>query len=292
MAHAAAADAPALAPRKDASPTNAGATVPNAHIPTPEQLAAILVRLGNDDYEVREKASAELAALPPEALPVLEATLKNLPQSPEVSARVEVAQLKIRATAKHAGHPIFVGADPDKIVLSDDIITQIIPLKNLAADQLRKDLMVLVSGDKIDVDTSQTPSNAIIITDTSAKVKRIAEIIQKLDNQKNMHVLVEYRQMVNVNAADAARLINAMFKPADMGAAAAKNPQIEGRIYADSDARTNVVVLNGPPDQVAQALAILEKLEQVDAAGGVVNPAVGRGARGGQANPAARGDRP
>ena len=39
--------------------------------------------------------------------------------------------------------------------------------------------------------------------------------------------------------------------------------QQTAKLYADSDARTNTVVLNGPSDQVAQAVDMLTRIESI-----------------------------
>ena len=203
------------------------------------------------------------------------------------------------SVVKKAQIPVFEGAIPDNIPLNDNIITQVIPLKNVAAVGLRNDLVPLLSADA-DV-TANAASNTIVVTDTSAKIHRLVEIIQKLDNQKSIKTVIEYRQLINSNAADAARLINAMFNPANTaagtaggggGGGAAFNPggatggmpgagggrggargggggggggaaPLTGKIYADSDTRTNTVVLNGPADQVAQAVDMLNRIESI-----------------------------
>ena len=77
--------------------------------------------------------------------------------------------------------PVFTGTDPSKIENSDKVITQIIPLVNVDVARLRQDLDPLLSADS-DVAVNQT-SNCLIITDTSAKVRRIVEIVSMLDHQ-------------------------------------------------------------------------------------------------------------
>jgi biotin carboxyl carrier protein len=82
-------------------------------------------------------------------------------------------------SAQKKNAPVHVGNDPEKIENTDTIITQIIPLKNLDAVRLCNDLRPLLSADA-DV-TANATSNCIVITDTSAKVRRIVEIAANLD---------------------------------------------------------------------------------------------------------------
>ncbi|HEY4329621.1 MAG TPA: hypothetical protein VGN88_07785, partial [Phycisphaerae bacterium] len=254
-----------------------------ASIPSPTELAAIIKQLDNDDYSMREQASAELAALPPEALPALQTALNNVKLTPESAVRSEKAVFQLKLKAKLAKFRVNTGADPAKIADSNEVITQIIPLDDIAAGDLREDIIPLMSADA-EIEVSPAPSNSLMITDKSAKIKRLAEILQELNSPILDHFSVEYRQLLHVKAADAAGVLNTMFIPA--GAPASRGPgrftQIIGPLYAESDERTNTVILFGPHDQVVQAYAMLEKLEQMGAAGEVANPpAAGRGARGG-----------
>jgi autotransporter-associated beta strand protein len=85
--------------------------------------------------------------------------------------------------AKKSNIPVYEGNDPSKIPNTDQLITQIIPLKNIEAARIRTDLLPFISAD---ADTSaNTGSNTIVITDTAAKVRRLMEIVQKIDQPEN-----------------------------------------------------------------------------------------------------------
>ena len=68
---------------------------------------------------------------------------------------------------------------------------------------------------------------------------------------------VQNVQLVNTNASDAARLVNAVLSPAKPGAQAA------AKGIATFDARTNTVVLNGAPELMARAVDLLKKIDQI-----------------------------
>ncbi len=165
--------------------------------------------------------------------------------------------------AKKSLIPVRTGADPSDIPLSDSIITQVIPLKNVDAASLRKDLASFISSDA-DV-TVNAGSNTLVVTDTSAKIHRLAEVIQSLDSQRSIKTVIEYRQLTNANAGEAAKLLNGMFSPPSgaRGGSGGAGAGPNGRLYADFDARTNTVVLNGPADQTAQAVDMLNRLESI-----------------------------
>ena len=73
----------------------------------------------------------------------------------------------------------------------------------------RNDIMPLVSSDA-DL-SANAVSNSLVITDTSAKINRLTQIIQKLDNVQTVPLKLEYKQLQFTNAQDASRLANAMF---------------------------------------------------------------------------------
>ncbi len=81
---------------------------------------------------------------------------------------------------KQKALPTMSGSDPEKIPASENMVTQILPIKFISAEQLIKNLETLLP-------TSSTLSanagaNALIITDIQSNIKRVAEIIKALDN--------------------------------------------------------------------------------------------------------------
>jgi general secretion pathway protein D len=84
-----------------------------------------------------------------------------------------------RDEAKIAGIPVISGANPDKIPITDKIVTQIMPVRFVEAAQLLKDLQPLVS-----IQTTMTANeagNAIVMTDTQANIHKVAQIIHDID---------------------------------------------------------------------------------------------------------------
>ena len=111
--------------------------------------------------------------------------------------------------AKRLNIPVHTGSDPGKIANTDELITQVIPLKYSDATQLKTDLQPLISPDA-DF-TSNASSNALVITDTSANVKRIVQIVADLDTSVADSIDVKVFQLVYANSTDAAKLINDVF---------------------------------------------------------------------------------
>jgi len=84
-----------------------------------------------------------------------------------------------RDEAKIHDIPVYVGADPEGIPRTDDIVTQIIPVRFVEVAQLVKDLQPLVSTQT--TMTANESGNEIVITDTQANIHKVAEIVKAID---------------------------------------------------------------------------------------------------------------
>jgi general secretion pathway protein D len=125
--------------------------------------------------------------------------------------------------AKKANVPVHFGADPAKVAESDEIITQVIPVATLDAVRLRQDLTPLIGGDA-DV-TSNAASNSIVVTDTSANVKRIVRIVHALDQHQSTVSDIKVVQLKYADATAAAKLLMTLFRP-DQQQGTNNNPQL------------------------------------------------------------------
>jgi general secretion pathway protein D len=186
--------------------------------------------------------------------------------------------------AKKGNLPVHYGADPLTIPATNELITQVIPTHNVDAVKLRQDLTPLIGPDA-DV-TANAGANAIVMTDTSANVKRIVEIIAVLDKREGTTSEVKIIALKNANAAAAAKLVLAIFRPeepasrlkgdaaAAAAAAAAQKPQgmllgtgvdqalHGGKVTAAADERTNSVVVAGPAESIKSIESMLKEIDE------------------------------
>jgi len=84
-----------------------------------------------------------------------------------------------RDEAKTKDIPVNLGSDPNSIPRTDELVTQIIPIQFVEATQLLKDLQPLVSMQT--TMTANESGNSIVITDTQANIRRVAEVIKAID---------------------------------------------------------------------------------------------------------------
>ena len=104
----------------------------------------------------------------------------------------------------------LLNSDKDgKLDPRNQVMTQIIPLDNVDADALAKDLQPLISTGASLIGSSGT--NALILTDTAANVQRFLAIVESLDKTSSNSEMVIY-PLHRAEAAAVASVINDLYK--------------------------------------------------------------------------------
>ncbi|HEX5222598.1 MAG TPA: secretin N-terminal domain-containing protein [Verrucomicrobiae bacterium] len=111
--------------------------------------------------------------------------------------------------AKTRNIPVRQGSNPDGIPSNDEIVTQIIPVRFVEVTQLIKDLQPLVSTST--TMTANEAGNAIVMTDTQANIRRVAEIIQAIDQGAEDVTEVEVFQLQNADPTEMATQLTSVF---------------------------------------------------------------------------------
>jgi general secretion pathway protein D len=113
--------------------------------------------------------------------------------------------------AKKENVPVHFGGDPEQIADNDELITQVIPVRSVDAVKLKTDLQPLISTDA-DF-TANAMSNTLIITDTSANIRRVVEIVSSLDKRDAQENNIIVKQLKYADATAAAKLVTDIFAP-------------------------------------------------------------------------------
>ena len=163
---------------------------------------------------------------PDEAFSVLNSTLAIKGYTSILNGRslkiVPLSEAKLEAT------PIQVGSDPEQIKSEDTITTQVMPLVSADATQLVKDLKDFVP--QYGVMTAYGRSNTLIITASSANIRRLAEIVKQLDISMMDRIKIEVFSLQYADATNLAEVITELYeKPQDAEAAAEQERQQRGR---------------------------------------------------------------
>ncbi|UCD50674.1 MAG: hypothetical protein JSW27_24515 [Phycisphaerales bacterium] len=190
--------------------------------------------------------------------------------------------------AKLENLPVLTGRDPDAIVAGDDVVTYVVPVGHVSAQALQANLMALVP-EYASLEANED-GNALIITDTTANIKRLVQIVRALDTHMSMVAEIRVFRLTSADATSAATLINNIFEQDQAGTSGRQGPrnpmemmmQRFGRgrggrggpgdgddnggaqaggsanvkIVAVADERTNSVVVRGP----GEAMPLVEDL--------------------------------
>ena len=191
--------------------------------------------------------------------------------------------------AKNQSIPVYYGADPEQIPETDTIVTQVVPIKYANADEIEDDLDGLIDDEFAEMTANQS-ANAIIITDTQANIRRLVKIISSLDKAVEKVTEVRVFKLEFADADDTARLIEATFQesvsedeivgrliqsrfsgggpggPGGRGSAGGNTQQqgnatARSKVSAESDTRTNSVVVSADPETMVKIAEIVEDLD-------------------------------
>jgi len=204
-----------------------------------------------------------------------------------------VLTIVTREDAKKRNIPVKKGNEPAAIPKTDEMVTQIIPVRFANAVKLIDNLSPLLES--YATMTADESSNAIVLTDTQANIRRIAEIIRALDSSISGVSSIKVFPLKFADAADLAKVVNDLFQN-DQGSTSSNNRnrqqrgggrfqmmfggppgmqqqnpeggdsearQAAYRITAAADEQTNSLIVSAPEEVMP---TIEHLVEQVDAA--------------------------
>jgi len=130
--------------------------------------------------------------------------------------------------AKQESVPVFSGRDPEAVIPSDDVVTYVIPVRYVTATALRQNLQALLP-EYASLEANQD-GNALIITDTTANIKRMMKIVAALDTYMATVAEIRVFRLVNADATSAANMINSMFEQNQQGSSRAGRAGQQGGV--------------------------------------------------------------
>lgn len=205
------------------------------------------------------------------------------------------------AKARTMNLPVTSGSDPDEITAGDDIVTHVIPIRYADVRALRDNLASLLP--EYAAMEANLDGNALIVTDTTANIKRYMEIIRALDTQLAMVAEIKVFHLNLADATATAQLINTIFEQdsqqsgsrsqsrggpeaffqmmgggpgggpggrggrrGDDGDPFSSGARANARVVASADERTNSVVVRGPADMLSVVEDMVVALDSRSAA--------------------------
>jgi type II secretory pathway component GspD/PulD (secretin) len=121
-----------------------------------------------------------------------------------------------KGTARSSNNPVKIGNDPATIPNNDEMVTQIIPIRYVEASQLVTDLSPFVSSDARII--ANQAGNSIVITDTQANIRHLAEIIKAIDTSAEDVTVLRVFHLEHADPTEMAALLTSLF-PDQSGAA-------------------------------------------------------------------------
>jgi general secretion pathway protein D len=115
-----------------------------------------------------------------------------------------------RDDARAQDIPVISGSDPAEVPRTSEIVTQIVSLRHTKATKLVETLKPLApTGATMTVNED---SNALIITDTRANIRRLLEVIQAIDSTVSSILDIQVLSLRYADATETAEVINKVYE--------------------------------------------------------------------------------
>ena len=124
--------------------------------------------------------------------------------------------------AKTRNIPVKTGNIPANIPNNDEIATWIIPIRFVEARQLVSDLQSFVSSQATIV--ANEAGNSIVVTDTQANIRHLAEIIKSVDNSAEAETEIRVFPLKHANPNDVANELGSIFPSSSSAGNTAQSP--------------------------------------------------------------------
>ena len=163
----------------------------------------------------------------------------------------KVIKIKRIVQAKKENIKTYLGAS--WAPRTDEIITQIIPLKYVDARAISKTLRQMLPGGAVHV---YEPTNTLVVSEAGYKIRRVLEILELLDVQTQqpqvMLVPVKYSDPKSI-----ADKVNNIIKTGSKG----KSSSSYHSFKIMTDARTSSIIIFGPPRTIKDIKALVKKFD-------------------------------
>jgi general secretion pathway protein D len=190
-----------------------------------------------------------------------------------------------RDDAARRNIPVKTGRDPEVIPQTEEMVTQILPVRYANAVKLLENIKPLLPSYAI-VSANES-SNAIILTDTQSHIRRMAEIVRALDTSISEISTLQVFMLKYADAVEIAKLINELFKVPQTSQETERDSrrsffrrmrgeddpsrssseessealQAASRVVAVADENTNAVVVSAPEEVM---LTIEKLIHEID----------------------------
>lgn len=136
------------------------------------------------------------------------------PYSPALPKPGQILKVQDVDEAKRRNIEIYTGSNPDDIPVTDQVRTQIMPLKAVNVVEVNKELGDLLKnavGSDGQVAIS-TYSNSVVLTGRSDGINRVARILRVIDVSASAELKIRVFPLRNADAVETAKTLNEVFR--------------------------------------------------------------------------------
>lgn len=167
-----------------------------------------------------------------------------------------------RVEAAKSNMLLRVGSDPESIPVDDSLVTQVIPLRFADATEIGSLLTPLMSsGGHV---ATYPKTNVIILTDTSATIHRVANLIRELDIEGARENIATIR-LKHASARNLSEQITQIVQRGGVSPGTRRlkstSPSASTTIKILPDDRTNSLIVVANPGDVEMVRGLVEKLD-------------------------------
>jgi general secretion pathway protein D len=146
-------------------------------------------------------------------------TIPN-PYSPNLPKAGQILKVQDVDVAKRVVIEIYTGANPDDIPITDQLRTQILPLKAVNVQDVSKELgATITSAMGADGQVAYSSySNSIVLTGRSDGINRVARVLRVIDVSASAELKIRVFTLKNADATETAKTLNEVFKRETMRA--------------------------------------------------------------------------
>ncbi|QWV76974.1 type II secretion system secretin GspD (plasmid) [Escherichia coli O170:H18] len=154
--------------------------------------------------------------------------------------------------AKMAAVPVASDAEPGN---GDEVVTRVVSVKNVSARDLAPLLRQLNDNAGAGSVVHYEPSNVLLMTGRAAIIKRLMEIVERVDNVGNRSIVTI--PLAYASAADVVKMVTELTKDTN-------KPAMPSWMTANlvADERTNSVLIIGEPGSRQRIVTMVKQLDQ------------------------------
>ncbi len=166
---------------------------------------------------------------------------------------VENNVLKVVKSGAAKTEPLPLTGEGHENFAGDEMVTRIVPVRNVSVRELAPVLQQMTDLDGSGSIVNYEPSNVIMLTGRASVVKRLTEVIQRIDREGNR--TEEVIPLDNASASEIARVLESLTRNSS------ENQPVTLKSQIVADERTNSVIVSADPTTRDKMRRLIRRLD-------------------------------